>query len=139
MRHLLEHIENPRAMLTKVSEFLKPQGILLIVIPNINCIGRFIFRENWEWVLPWHLHFYTPKTLSRLLIDCGYTKLQIYQTPSPLWYPHTLNKAIFGENSKWKFPNWLAFSLSLPIVLLGAILNLNDNMTLIFRNDKKQA
>lgn len=136
MRHLFEHIEDPVAMLKKIKKFLKPNGILLIVIPNIACIGRYVFRENWEWVLPWHLHFYTPKTLSRLLTKTGFIKIEIYQTPSPLWYPHTLNKAIFGSNPKFKFPHSMALFLSLPIVLLGWIFNLNDNMTLIFRNDR---
>jgi len=135
LRHLLEHIDRPKEFLEKVRAILKSQGILLIVIPNINCMGRFVFRENWEWVLPWHLHFYTPKTLTRLLEDTGYRKLKIYQMPSPLWYPHTLNKALFGSASKIKLPNFAALLLSLPIVLLGVILNLNDNMTLIFQNE----
>ncbi len=178
MRHLLEHIENPVFTLIAVKSFLKPNGISLIIIPNINCIGRYIFKENWEWVLPWHLHFYTPRTLRRLLEKTGYQKLKTYQMPSPLWYPHTLNKALFGENSRFnpnfipplagqnspkglnqtrlqrvgsgliplfcpakegaksgiKFPQWLSLSLCIPLIVLGMFLNLNDNMTLLFRN-----
>lgn len=134
MRHLLEHIADPVSTLTAVKSFLKPNGILLIVIPNINCIGRYIFQENWEWVLPWHLHFYTPKTLRRLLEKTGYQKLKIYQMPSPLWYPHTLNKALFGEKNQFRFPHWLSLSFCIPLIVLGMLLNLNDNMTLLFRN-----
>jgi len=134
MRHLLEHIEDPVSTLTVVRSFLKPNGILLIVIPNINCIGRYIFKENWEWVLPWHLHFYTPTTLRRLLEKTGYQKLKIYQMPSPLWYPHTLNKALFGDKSRSRFPQWLSLSLCIPLIALGMLLNLNDNMTLVFQN-----
>ena len=128
MRHLLEHIENPITMIQKVRSFLKPNGLLVIVIPNINCIGRYIFKENWEWILPWHLHFYSPETLERLLVKCGFSRLKIYQMPSPLWYPLALNKA-----RKRKLPYFLSFILICPIVFLGALLNLNDNMTLIFR------
>ena len=134
MRHLLEHIEDPNKVLAQIKSFLKPDGILLIIIPNINCIGRYIFKENWEWILPWHLHFYTPKTLEKLLVKSGYRKIEIYQMPSPLWYPRTLNKALFGANAKFKFPESVALILCLPIVFLGFIFNLNDNMTLIFRN-----
>lgn len=134
LRHLLEHIENPRTILKKVKSFLKPDGLLVIIAPNINCIGRYAFRKNWAWILPWHLHFYTPKTLTSLLTKVGFVKLKLYQTPSPLWYPHALNTAIFGPSAKSGFPKPITFILCAPIILLGLLLNLNDNMTLIFRN-----
>lgn len=76
---------------------------------------------------------YTPTTLSRLLAKSGFEKLKVYQMPSPLWYPHTLNKALFGPDPKFKFPHALAVMLSLLVVFIGMPLNLNDNMTLIFR------
>ena len=137
LRHVLEHIENPKAALEKVRSFLKKDGVLLIVIPNINSIGRFIFQEHFAWILPWHLHFYNPNTLALLLKKTGYEKLKIYQMPSPLWYPEMF-KEIFGhESAVSRFLNRRSriFNLFLcsPIVLLGMLLNLNDNMTLIFR------
>ena len=135
LRHLLEHIENPTEMLKKIKTFLKPDGLLLIIIPNIDCLGRYIYQEHWEWILPWHLHFYTPKTLTRLLAKLGYFKIKIYQTPSPLWHPQTLNRAL-TNSLKIRLPFFLALPLSLPVVLLGFLLNKNDNMTLIFRNSK---
>lgn len=134
LRHLLEHIAEPKKMLIKIKSFLKPDGILLIVIPNINCIGRYLFGSNWAWILPWHLHFYTPATLKRLLEKVGYEKRKIYQMPSPLWYPNAVNNAFFGENSKVQIPPFIALLFCIPVVLIGALLNLNDNMTLIFRN-----
>ena len=134
LRHLLEHIENPTAMLEKIKTFLKPNGLLVIIIPNIDCLGRHLYRENWEWVLPWHLHFYTPKTLTRLLEKLGYSKIKIYQTPSPLWHPQTLNRALTNSPLKIQLSHWAALLLSLPIVFWGFLLNKNDNMTLIFKN-----
>ena len=137
MRHLLEHIGEPLDVLKRVKAWLKQDGILLIVIPNINSIGRFIFKENWEWVLPWHLHFYTPQTLVRLLEKAGYEKLSIYQTPSPLWYPNSFKKALGPQSRLGQFLNSTptVFSLLpfLPLMTLGVIFNLNDNMTLFSR------
>jgi len=94
MRHLLEHIEDPSAMLKKIQSFLKPEGLLIIIIPNIDSIGRYIFGENWEWILPWHLHFYTPRTLTMLVEKMGYKKMKCYQMPSPLWYPKSLGRLL---------------------------------------------
>ena len=134
LRHLLEHIENPTDILKKIKSFLKPEGLLVITMPNINCIGRYLFRESWQWVLPWHLHFYTPKTLARLIKRMGYENLQLYQIPSPLWYPDSINRALGGKIFKRGMPTVMSLILCAPIIFLGLILNLNDNMTLICRN-----
>lgn len=90
----MEHIEDPLKVLAKVKTLLKEDGLLLITLPNINSIGRFIFQENWEWVLPWHLHFYNPKTLNFLIEQAGFEKIKIYQMPSPLWYQESLQKLL---------------------------------------------
>ncbi len=139
MRHVLEHIEDVVGVLKRIRSFLKQEGVLVVVTPNINSIGRYIFKENWEWVLPWHLHFYTPKTLSRLICKTGYKKLQLYQMPSPLWYPASLSRVFGQDNKLGRFLNQKArlanLALFTPIILMGILLNLNDNMTLIAGKD----
>ena len=135
MRHLLEHVENPLSVLERVRTFLNDNGVLLIIIPNINSIGRYVFQENWQWILPWHLHFYAPRTLTALLEKTGYKTLKSYQIPSPLWYPSSFSNA-FPENSKIKnffdgIPSFIKFIPFLPLIFIGFILNLNDNMPLI--------
>ncbi len=137
MRHILEHIENPVAVLEKVKSFLKENGILLITLPNINSIGRYVFQENWEWVLPWHLHFYYPKTLDALIERMGLVKLKIYQMPSPLWYPNCF-KNVFSKNAfisgiLAKIPHIVLMGLLSPLVFIGCLLNLNDNLTILAR------
>ena len=87
MRHILEHIENSLTVLDKLRSILSDYGVLLVTLPNINFIGRYVFQELWEWILPWHLHFYQPQTILRLLERSGFESLRIYQTPSPFWYP----------------------------------------------------
>ena len=135
LRHVLEHIEEPGEFISEVSGHLNENGLILITIPNINSIGRYLFKENWEWVLPWHLHFYFPKTLKALVQKCGFECVRVYQMPSPLWYPSSLARYLGKES---RFSRFLASYAKLstlvivsPIVLLGMVLGLNDNMTLI--------
>lgn len=135
LRHVLEHIEDPGDFLRQLNAHLKQGGLILITIPNINSIGRYIFKENWEWVLPWHLHFFYPKTLKALIEKMGYECVKLYQMPSPLWYPSSLGR-YFGKNSRINklFATYAKLSTLIfvsPIVLLGVVLGLNDNMTLI--------
>ncbi|MEE9252988.1 MAG: class I SAM-dependent methyltransferase [Thermodesulfobacteriota bacterium] len=135
LRHVLEHIADPSGVLNTVKSFLKDRGVLVIVIPNINSIGRYLFKEHWQWVLPWHLHFYHPKTLMRLVTKIGLKKLKLYQMPSPLWYPDSLIRMVGTDTKLSKFLNEKAQLASqllfAPVMLLGLLLNLNDNMTLI--------
>ena len=139
LRHVLEHIEDPGDFLTKLKNNLNEEGVILITIPNINSIGRYIFKENWEWVLPWHLHFFYPKTLKALVNSRGFETLKLYQMPSPLWYPSSIGR-YFGEKSRVskllsRYAKLWALILVSPLVLSGMALGLNDNMTLIARKN----
>ena len=142
MRHLLEHIEDPESVIKKVRTFIKPGGVLLVVIPNINAIGRYMFKENFEWVLPWHLHFYNPKNLARFLTKQQFDEIKVYQTPSPLWYPAAVAKAAGGRDTalgRFMLNKGRLIPLILvsPIIFIGWIFNLNDNMTLFFRKPEE--
>lgn len=139
IRHVLEHIKEPKEFLSELRGHLKDGGLLLITIPNINCVGRYLFKENWEWVLPWHLHFYYPKTLKTLVENTGFNSVKSYQTPSPLWYPGSLGR-YFGEDSAInrflsRYARLSTLLLVSPIVLAGFALGMNDNMTLFATRD----
>jgi SAM-dependent methyltransferase len=135
MRHVLEHIENPVRLLRKLKSMIKDYGVLLITIPNINSVGRYIFKENWTWVLPWHLHFYSPGNLTSLLERNGFKKVLLYKMHSPLWYPDSLMKLFENRITIRKMLNLLPriflMFLFLPIIIVGCFLNLSDNITLI--------
>ncbi|MEI8011638.1 MAG: class I SAM-dependent methyltransferase [Candidatus Omnitrophota bacterium] len=135
MRHILEHIENPIAVLEKVKSLLKDDGVLSITVPNINSIGRYIFQEKHAWVLPWHLHFYYPKTLTALIERVGFSKVKIYQKPGPLWYPNSLmdcfHQCKIVQCVLTKVPRFILMLLFAPVVLAGCIFHLSDNLTIL--------
>lgn len=136
LRHLVEHLEDPGKMLEKCRSLLKKDGIVVVVVPNINCIGRYIFGTRWTWVLPHHCNFFSPKSLSQLLHTTGYDIVNIYQTPSPLWYPESFLR-LFPKN-KWSekvYSRLSLFTLLLfsPVVALGYAMRLSDNITIIGR------
>ena len=64
MRHVLEHFAEPFSVLEKVYDLLNPGGLIVIALPNINSIGRYVFKEDWEWVLPWHLNFFQSQVIA---------------------------------------------------------------------------
>lgn len=65
---VLEHVPDPRAVLTAVREHLNPAGIALIFIPNLDSVGLKILRERSSLVMPAeHLFYFTPKSLRSLI------------------------------------------------------------------------
>ncbi len=75
---VIEHVPDPRSTLTGLHELLKPQGHLLISIPNAGCWEPMVFGRFWYvWELPRHLHHFTPASIHRLLTECGYSAIHI--------------------------------------------------------------
>ena len=62
----------------KIRSFLKPDGLVLMVVPNIDCLGRRLFETNWAWILPWHCNFFNPSSAQRLLAGQGFDVLNSY-------------------------------------------------------------
>lgn len=87
--HVFEHLENPRLVLKKIHFSLKPEGHVIIEVPNAQSLYRKIFTQYWQLLLvPEHLYFYSKKSLSQLLINNGFTitKVKFFAifTPSAL-------------------------------------------------------
>jgi SAM-dependent methyltransferase len=57
--HVLEHDDNPHTMLGRLTSFLKPGGVLVIEVPNVDCVWNTWFgRHCANWYAPFHrLHF----------------------------------------------------------------------------------
>ncbi|OGV64555.1 MAG: hypothetical protein A2283_10475 [Lentisphaerae bacterium RIFOXYA12_FULL_48_11] len=72
--HILEHIAEPAGFLAKVSDLLKPDGCLLVELPN----------EDWRYKKfnqP-HVVYYNTKTLSMLLDRHGYAVSKVKECGS---------------------------------------------------------
>jgi SAM-dependent methyltransferase len=135
LRHIIEHFADPGMVLRKIRGFLKKDGVVLVVVPNINCLGRYLFETRWAWVLPWHCNFFTPKSLSRFLSSQGFEAFANFQTPSPLYYPgalirtfpNRLIKLAMGRNRV------LAMVLCAPLAIIGKWLGMGDNLNVVAR------
>jgi len=135
LRHIIEHFADPVAVLSQVRTFLKPEGIIFVVVPNIDCLGRYLFETRWEWVLPWHCNFFTPGSLRSMLTTNGFTPLDEYQTATSLYYPGALRRSFpFSLTDYLLKKRVLAMGLCAPLALLGAAVGLGDNLNIMARS-----
>lgn len=76
--HVFEHIYQPREVLAKVSEWLKPGGIFYTLMPNIDSAGARIFKSYWYALeLPRHLYHFSPKSLKAVANSVGLEEVSV--------------------------------------------------------------
>ena len=72
LSQVLEHVEDPHLVLRKAHETLRPGGIVFIVVPNAASVWRRAFGRHWvHWHVPFHLHHFTERALSKLCAQSG--------------------------------------------------------------------
>lgn len=70
--HVFEHLYQPREVLTKAFQWLKPGGIFYALMPNIDSAGARVFKSYWYALeLPRHLYHFSPKSLRQLARSVG--------------------------------------------------------------------
>ena len=73
MHHVLEHMPDPLVTLRACSRLLKPDGVLLIIVPNLASWQFRWTRQHWFHLdVPRHVTHFTPATLSQALEKAGF-------------------------------------------------------------------
>ena len=138
--HVFEHIPDPRRLLKDVHRILKPNGRLLIEVPNFGSWHARISREAWYHLeLPRHLLHFEYSTLAAILESEGFTARKwgtfsleydafglaqallnrVCQTPNHLY------QVLIGEPTQnRKMDTFLSFALLPPVALFAGIVSL---------------
>ncbi len=83
MNHSLEHLPNPVGTVSEIFRILRPNGYLLIALPNSKSLSAAVFGANW-WGLdcPRHLVLFSPAALNRVLQSAGFKSVRMLMEPS---------------------------------------------------------
>jgi SAM-dependent methyltransferase len=78
---VLEHVYEPRQVIAKVAEWLKPGGIFYVLVPNIDSAEARVFASYWHGLeLPRHLSHFSPGSLRSLARSAGLSEVSL-ETP----------------------------------------------------------
>lgn len=69
--HVLEHIKNPY---NEIEEAFKKCRKIFVAVPSVNAKNKY-----WLDGVDDHLHVFTPNTLKRLLVNCGFSVVFLQQ------------------------------------------------------------
>lgn len=93
---VLEHLFSPRAFLRTVHRMLGPGGLLVLTCPNGQGFDIQVLGTVSESIDHEHLNYFSPRSLARLLVDCGFQVLDA-RTPGRLDAELVRKKALAGD------------------------------------------
>jgi len=77
MFDLLEHVKDPVETLRRCRAILKPQGIIVAVLPDVSSITAKLMGKNWTHHKKEHLYYFSKKTIAELLRQESYEVVKI--------------------------------------------------------------
>ena len=88
MFHVIEHVNDPGAVIRRISRWLSPTGVLALETPNLESWDARIFQRTYwgGYHIPRHWNLFMPTTVSHLLDRNGFQAVAtIYQTGHSFW------------------------------------------------------
>lgn len=120
MRHSIEHMRDPSGALVKAYQLLKPGGIICITTPNSFGAHAKIFGKDWPHLsLPYHLHFFSKQSLSKIVENAGFAVLQLKTEELTIYDIFKLILFKLGIPVKYQNPSWLTFFVNNLLAITG--------------------
>lgn len=141
LRHVLEHLPDPLASLSKLKGLLKAGGYLVVEGPNHEGLDRIVFGSRWyDYDVPRHLFIPSVKTLRPMFGKVGLSIVNIHHS----WLPndwigsvHNLMVEMFGRRAwieKINFKNPFCILLGLPFGVLQMLVRRSGRIEVIAVN-----
>jgi len=70
--HLIEHVPDPKGLLSEVFRIVKPNGHVIITTPNVGGLQARISGKGWRSAIPEHIYLFSKSTLRLLLELTGF-------------------------------------------------------------------
>ncbi len=106
MDQVFEHVVDPLGVLEGVARILKPGGVVVMSFPNARGWGARVFGRRWiNWHAPYHLHFYSDRSLELLASRSGLKLIEDTTITPSSWlhfqWMHLITYPKPGESSKF--------------------------------------
>ena len=93
MFDVLEHVIDPVDFLSSVKRLLKPNGTIVITVPNLDSITRLVMGSRWYFYIPEeHLHYFGPSVIRRLLDRLGFDVVDVTGIGKPLSFDYSMSQ-----------------------------------------------
>lgn len=96
MWHVLEHVDDLHWQLNQLERLVKPNGRVVIAVPNYNSYDGVFYKEKWAaYDVPRHLNHFNQETLVRMFKNNNFTHIK---TEKLIWDAYYIS--YMSENYK---------------------------------------
>jgi SAM-dependent methyltransferase len=122
MRHVIEHVRDPRQDLERVARALAPGGTLYLATPDARALAASVFGRFWHgYDPPRHLFAFTSVGVRRLVEDAGFRIRAEHWDFSPQMWTGSLRHAIVrGDDARRPWARVLGHDLN-PLAAVPAV------------------
>ncbi len=106
MIEVLEHMADPAFAVKECYRLLQKGGLLVIQTANMDGLQAKIFGENYAYYMPGHLSYFSKRTLVRLLLNAGFSRIKVFH-PVEFGLLPKLKKSRGDFNSILDYRRWL--------------------------------
>jgi SAM-dependent methyltransferase len=92
MGDVLEHLTRANAALDRVTELLRPGGVLALELPDAGSRVATLLGRRWWSVIPTHVHYFTRASAETMLRRDGYEPLYVATDPKSFTVRYYLDK-----------------------------------------------
>ncbi len=103
LRHVIEHVREPRAVLARLLQALRPGGLLYMPTPDARALGASAFGGYWPgYDPPRHLYVFSSAGARAMLAAVGYELVDEHWQFSPqMWTGGFRQVLARGKESRW--------------------------------------
>jgi len=80
---VIEHVDNPRAVMREISNSMKPDAICVVITPDVNSWAARAMQAKWWHFRLAHIGYFDTSTLRQLMQTTG---LDVVTVQRPGWY-----------------------------------------------------
>lgn len=118
VRHVIEHVPDPRAFMAELARILMPGGRLIIETPNSNALGRKWLGANWfANEVPRHLILFNEKNINKLAHSHGLSRISLRLETTPKIFLNSVDYVIRNASNPSKKIGWRRLLARIYVVL----------------------